>query len=69
MKIKISEAPPNFFRSLVFIALLAVLTLPLYTIFFLSPSFVSYVTKHIEKDAVKMELAVLLALEQVVLMT
>jgi signal transduction histidine kinase len=56
MKLKLSEAPPSFFRSLVFIALLAVLTLPLYTMFFLSPSFVSYVTQHIEKDAVKVAL-------------
>ena len=44
--------PTTFFRSLVLFSLLAVLALPLYTIFYLSPSFVDYITALKEKQAV-----------------
>lgn len=43
--------PSTFFRGLVFISLLAVLILPLYTIFILSPSFVQFVIKSQEELA------------------
>ena len=43
--------PSTFFRGLVFISLLAVLILPLYTIFILSPSFVDFVIKSQEELA------------------
>lgn len=35
--------PFTFFRSLVFVSLLAILILPIYTVFFLSPSFVNFI--------------------------
>ncbi|MEW6289784.1 MAG: sensor histidine kinase [Thermodesulfobacteriota bacterium] len=43
--------PSTFFRGLVFISLIAVLILPLYTIFILSPSFVDFVIKSQEELA------------------
>jgi signal transduction histidine kinase len=46
--------PTTFFRGLVFISLIAVLFLPLYTIFFLSPSFVDFIIKSNEELAADM---------------
>ncbi|MFH1216771.1 MAG: histidine kinase [Pseudomonadota bacterium] len=37
--------PSTFSRSLVFLSLIAILILPLYTVFFLSPSFVDFIIK------------------------
>ncbi|MEW6520064.1 MAG: histidine kinase [Thermodesulfobacteriota bacterium] len=48
---KCSLLPSTFFGGLVFISLLAVLILPLYTIFILSPSFVDFIIKSQEELA------------------
>ena len=45
--------PTSFFRSLVLLSLAAVLALPIYTIFFLSPSFVDYITALNENKAAR----------------
>jgi signal transduction histidine kinase len=46
--------PTTFFRGLVFISLIAVLFLPLYTIFFLSPAFIDFIIKSNEELAADM---------------
>ena len=45
--------PTTFFRGLVLFSLIAVLALPVYTIFFLSPSFVDYITALKEQQAAR----------------
>ncbi|MBI5559574.1 MAG: sensor histidine kinase [Deltaproteobacteria bacterium] len=44
--------PSTFFRGLVLISLIAVLILPLYTIFFISPSFVDFIIRSHEELAI-----------------
>lgn len=48
--------PSSFFRSLVFFSLVAVLVLPLYTFFFLSPSFVDFIIKSHKELAIDVAL-------------
>ena len=45
--------PTSFFRSLVLLSLAAVLALPIYTILFLSPTFVDYITALKEQQAAR----------------
>lgn len=45
--------PSSFFGGLVFFSLIAVLMLPIYTIFFLSPSFVNFIIEGKEEQAVR----------------
>lgn len=48
-----STPKPNIFTGLILISIAAVLTLPLYIIFYLEPAFIQFITENTEKEAIK----------------